>query len=78
METNHLITRTPSPNDARQNVVVLTETAHQIYTQHLTVVVIFSLTGMLWITSKIAKQSGKYFMAQQLNSVVMALAGARS
>ncbi len=31
----------------------------------LTVVVIFSLTGMLWVTSKIAKQSGKYFIDQQ-------------
>ncbi|MDD4573038.1 MAG: ABC transporter ATP-binding protein, partial [Sphaerochaeta sp.] len=31
----------------------------------LTVVVIFSLVGMLWISSKIAKRSGKYFMDQQ-------------
>lgn len=31
----------------------------------LTIVVIFSLTGMLWITSKIAGKSGKYFMEQQ-------------
>jgi len=31
----------------------------------LTVVVILSLSGMLWITSKIAKKSGKYFMEQQ-------------
>ncbi len=31
----------------------------------LTVVVICSLVGMLWITSKIAKRSGKYFMDQQ-------------
>ena len=31
----------------------------------LTVVVLFSLSGMLWITSKIAKKSGKYFMEQQ-------------
>ncbi|MDY0289773.1 MAG: ABC transporter ATP-binding protein [Sphaerochaeta sp.] len=31
----------------------------------LTVVVIISLTGMLWISSKIARQSGKYFMDQQ-------------
>ncbi len=31
----------------------------------LTVVVIISLTGMLWISSKIAKRSGKYFMDQQ-------------
>jgi DNA-binding MarR family transcriptional regulator len=44
METNHLITRTPSPNDARQNVVVLTETGHQIYTQHLTFIQEFEQT----------------------------------
>ena len=31
----------------------------------LTVVVILSLSGMLWITSKIAKRSGTYFMEQQ-------------
>ena len=31
----------------------------------LTVVVIFSLVGMLWISSKIARRSGKYFMDQQ-------------
>ncbi|NBK21430.1 MAG: ABC transporter ATP-binding protein [Spirochaetia bacterium] len=31
----------------------------------LTVVVLFSLTGMLWVTSKIASRSGKYFMEQQ-------------
>ncbi len=31
----------------------------------LTVVVIISLTGMLWISSKIAKRSGKYFVEQQ-------------
>ncbi len=31
----------------------------------LTVVVLISLTGMLWITSKVAKRSGKYFMDQQ-------------
>jgi len=31
----------------------------------LTMVVIISLSGMLWITSKIAKRSGKYFMEQQ-------------
>ena len=34
METNHLITRTPSPDDARQNIVVITETGYQIYLQH--------------------------------------------
>lgn len=31
----------------------------------LTIVVIFSLTGMLMISSKVAKKSGKYFMDQQ-------------
>ncbi len=35
METNQLITRNPSPDDARQNIVAITETGYQIYLQHL-------------------------------------------
>ncbi|MDT4762653.1 MarR family winged helix-turn-helix transcriptional regulator [Sphaerochaeta sp. PS] len=35
MENNGLITRSPSPTDARQNMVTLTETAHQQHTHNL-------------------------------------------
>lgn len=35
METNHLISRSPSPKDARQNQVTLTETAKDLGKKHL-------------------------------------------
>ncbi len=54
------------PNIFSSSLTVLAIFFAMLFTSwHLTVVVIFSLTGMLWITSKIAKQSGKYFMDQQ-------------
>jgi len=56
METNHLITRTPSPNDARQNDVILTETGHKIYTQHLTFIQEFEQTLQSNLTEEELKQ----------------------
>ncbi len=54
------------PNIFSSSLTVIAIFFAMLFTSwHLTVVVIFSLTGMLWITSKIAKQSGKYFMDQQ-------------
>ncbi|MGB4405763.1 MAG: ABC transporter ATP-binding protein [Sphaerochaeta sp.] len=54
------------PNIFSSSLTVLAIFFAMLFTSwHLTVVVVFSLTGMLWITSKIAKQSGKYFMDQQ-------------
>lgn len=35
MENNNLITRTPSPSDARQNMVSITDKAEQIAKKHL-------------------------------------------
>ncbi len=56
MENNHLITRTASPQDARQNVVVLTETGHQLYTQHLTFIQEFEQTLQNGLTDDELKQ----------------------
>ncbi len=54
------------PNIFSSSLTVLAIFFAMLFTSwHLTVVVILSLTGMLWITSKIAKRSGKYFMDQQ-------------
>ncbi len=54
------------PNIFSSSLTVLAIFFAMLFTSlPLTVVVIFSLTGMLWVTSKIAKQSGKYFIDQQ-------------
>jgi len=52
METNHLITRTPSPDDARQNMVVITETGYQIYLQHMTLIQEFEQTLQSGLTKE--------------------------
>jgi len=54
------------PNIFSSSLTVLAIFFAMLFTSlPLTVVVILSLSGMLWITSKIAKKSGKYFMEQQ-------------
>ncbi len=54
------------PNIFSSSLTVLAIFFAMLFTSWaLTVVVILSLTGMLWITSKVAKRSGKYFMDQQ-------------
>ena len=54
------------PNIVSSSLTVLAIFFAMLFTSlPLTVVVLFSLSGMLWITSKIAKRSGKYFMEQQ-------------
>ena len=52
METNHLITRTPSPDDARQNMVVITETGYQIYLQHMALIQEFEQTLQSGLTKE--------------------------
>lgn len=54
------------PNIFASSLTVIAIFFAMLFTSwHLTLVVIISLTGMLWVTSKIAKRSGKYFMEQQ-------------